>query len=65
MKEPEMKNEKDTTVVYRMSTSENPVKLKKDIAAFERMLAEDPDDEQALRMLKKRQKQLEDFNKKI
>lgn len=44
MKEPEMKNEKDTTVVYRMSTSENPVKLKKDIAAFERMLAEDPDD---------------------
>lgn len=47
-----------------MKTAENPVKLKKDIKQFERILAENPDDEQSRRMLKKRLDQLAAYEEK-
>ena len=60
-----MKNDQeDFKTVYVMKTVENPTKLKKDIKQFERILAENPDDEQSKRMLKKRLDQLSAYEEK-
>lgn len=59
-----MKSDNEFKTLYVMKTAENPVKLKKDIKQFERILAENPDDEQSRRMLKKRLDQLAAYEEK-